>query len=211
MTTADSHRDEGSLHRDYDDEYGGSADSDRPPWDIGTPQPAMLEALAGREVGGRVIDAGCGTGELAIELARRGCEVTGIDISPVAIEIAKSKAGSAGVAVDFRIGDATRMPGIEGPFDAVFDSGLLHSLDGHDQRVYLERLRSLCGTGATVTVLAVSREGDGPDWGETALSLRAAFDDSSWTLTEVSQTEIAYNEDGQRMSMPGFLLTTQHR
>lgn len=205
-----------SSHHDYDNEYGAFADSDladsdRPPWDIGTPQPAMLAALAEHEVGGRVLDAGCGTGELAIELARRGGEVTGVDISPVAIEIAAAKARSAGVTVDFRVGDATEMPGIEGPFRAVYDSGLLHSLDGHDQRVYVDRLRSLCAAGADVTVLAVSGEGDGPDWGETEQSLRAAFDDPAWAPAEISQAEVAYHEDGQRMSMSGYLLTTRRR
>src|ERR1035438_2311996 len=119
--------DKDTPQHEYDDEYRSSADSGRPPWDIGVPQPALLEALAGHQVGHRVIDVGCGTGELAIELARRGCDVTGMDISPAAIEIAESKARSASVAVDFRVGDATRLPGIEGTFDAVFDSGLLHS------------------------------------------------------------------------------------
>jgi ubiquinone/menaquinone biosynthesis C-methylase UbiE len=196
-------------HHEYDDEYGGLDDFDKPPWDIGEPQPALLEALAGHEIGHRVLDAGCGTGELAIELARRGHDVTGIDISSAGIDIAKSKARAAGVAVDFHVGDATEMPGIEGPFDAVVDSGLLHSLDSYDQQHYIARLRSLCRPGADVFVLAVSREGDGPEWGETEQSMRAAFDDSAWSPPKVSQTEVAYNEDGQRHSMPGFLLTTQ--
>jgi SAM-dependent methyltransferase len=196
------------AHHSYDDEYRGSAGSGRPPWDIGEPQPALLAALAGREVGRRVIDVGCGTGELTIELARRGCDATGIDISPVAIEIARSKARSAGLAVSFQVGDATRLPGIEGPFDAVFDSGLLHSLDTDDQRRYVTRLRSLCGTGASIFVLSVSRDG-GPGWGETEQSLRAAFDGSCWSPARISQIEVAYQQGGQRHSMPGLLLTTQ--
>jgi SAM-dependent methyltransferase len=53
-----------------------------------------------------VLDIGCGTGRHAVELARRGYRVTGVDLSPAQIERARSKAAAAGVDVDFRIGDA---------------------------------------------------------------------------------------------------------
>jgi predicted RNA methylase len=49
----------------------------KPPWDIGRPQAAFVEA-AGR-VTGAVLDAGCGTGETALFFAGRGHPVLGID------------------------------------------------------------------------------------------------------------------------------------
>jgi len=62
------------------------------------------------EIGGDrsvpILDIGCGTGRHAIELARRGYGVTGIDLSPSQIERARAKAASAGVAPDLRVGDA---------------------------------------------------------------------------------------------------------
>jgi 2-polyprenyl-3-methyl-5-hydroxy-6-metoxy-1,4-benzoquinol methylase len=42
--------------------------------------------------GGRVLDAGCGTGRLAVELARRGREVVGVDRDPVMLDVARAKA-----------------------------------------------------------------------------------------------------------------------
>jgi SAM-dependent methyltransferase len=53
-----------------------------------------LEALA---AGGRVLDAGCGTGELARELASRGARVDAVDASPLMIERARQLAGAARV------------------------------------------------------------------------------------------------------------------
>jgi 2-polyprenyl-3-methyl-5-hydroxy-6-metoxy-1,4-benzoquinol methylase len=50
---------------------------------------------------GRALDVCCGSGTNTIYLAQNGFEVTGIDISKTAIEIAKKKAEAAGISVDF--------------------------------------------------------------------------------------------------------------
>jgi len=56
--------------------------------------------------GRRVLDAGCGTGTAAIELAQRGAEVVAIDLSPTLVAHAQERAEAAGVhGIDFRSGD----------------------------------------------------------------------------------------------------------
>jgi magnesium-protoporphyrin O-methyltransferase len=55
--------------------------------------------------GRRVLDAGCGTGQLAVELARRGAEVVAVDLSPTLVAHARERAAAAGVAVRFHAGD----------------------------------------------------------------------------------------------------------
>ena len=57
--------------------------------------------------GRRVLDAGCGTGALAIEAARRGAEVVAIDLSPTLVQLARERmpAIAGGGSVDFRSGD----------------------------------------------------------------------------------------------------------
>lgn len=64
----------------------------------------IADALALHD-GARVLDAGCGTGQYAIALALRGCAVTGIDLAPAMIERARTHAGTAGVSIDWRVGD----------------------------------------------------------------------------------------------------------
>lgn len=64
---------------------------------------ALPEDLAGR----RLLDAGCGTGALAVEAARRGAEVVAVDLSPTLVDLARERApGNLGAGrVDFRVGD----------------------------------------------------------------------------------------------------------
>src|SRR5437899_11542967 len=96
------------------------------PWDSGRPSAELVRVLdAGLLPGKTVLEIGCGTGTNAIELARRGYQVTAIDLVDLAVRRAKDTAQRAGVDSDFRVGDATRMD-LGGPFDVVFDPGLHH-------------------------------------------------------------------------------------
>jgi len=67
----------------------------------------LLEELA-LPPGGAVLDIGCGTGRHAIELARRGYAVTGLDLSTAMLARAAAAAKAAGVTVDWLHADATR-------------------------------------------------------------------------------------------------------
>ncbi|MFN8589972.1 MAG: methyltransferase domain-containing protein [Thermomicrobiales bacterium] len=68
--------------------------------------------------GARILDAGCGTGQVAIALAARGARVTGIDLSPEMIRRAETHAAAHGVTIEWRNADISR---IEEPF-AVYDA-----------------------------------------------------------------------------------------
>ena len=59
--------------------------------------------------GAVVLDVGCGTGRHAVELARRGVAVTGVDLSAGMLAEAERRAAAAGVTVDWIRGDATRL------------------------------------------------------------------------------------------------------
>ncbi len=67
----------------------------------------LLGMLPDDLTGARLLDAGCGTGALALEAARRGADVVGIDISPQLISIASDRTASDSASrnVSFRAGD----------------------------------------------------------------------------------------------------------
>ncbi|MFI6327529.1 class I SAM-dependent methyltransferase [Micromonospora chersina] len=195
---------------DYDEVYRDTADSGGPPWDIGGPQPALAAVLDAGVRGPKVLDIGCGAGDLAIALARRGHQVTAVDISRVAIDQARAKAAGEGLTVHFEVQDATRLSLPSAPFDSIFDSGLLHSLvrrGGDAADAYLASLPRLAAPGATVFVLAVSLA-DGQGWGVTEDLLRAGFPAPEWTGTEIEEIQVAAETDGGRLALPGFLLRT---
>ncbi len=100
----------------------------RPPWDSGISPPELFNFISNRPVG-RAIDIGCGTGTNVVTLAQHGWQVTGIDFVPRAIQIAKRKAKKANVKADLRVGDATKLKGIEGPFELALDLGCFHGIE----------------------------------------------------------------------------------
>ena len=64
----------------------------------------LLSWLPADMTGQRLLDAGCGTGALAVEAARRGAQVVAIDVARSLVEIARNRAPS-GLAIDWRVGD----------------------------------------------------------------------------------------------------------
>ena len=77
------------------------------------------ELTAGAAPGADVLEVAPGPGYLAIEIARLGHRVIGLDISRTMVEIARSNAAAVGVGADFRQGDASAMPFAEESFDLV--------------------------------------------------------------------------------------------
>jgi ubiquinone/menaquinone biosynthesis C-methylase UbiE len=69
--------------------------------------------------GKRILDLGCGTGNYALELAKRGAIVTGIDASMDMLVTAREKAKAAGLRIAFLQGKAEDMPFKAGSFDAL--------------------------------------------------------------------------------------------
>jgi magnesium-protoporphyrin O-methyltransferase len=78
----------------------------------------LLSWLPDDLTGKRVLDAGCGTGALAVEAAKRGAEVVAVDVSPTLVDIARERMGDVGPGrIDFRAGDM--LDPAHGEFDHV--------------------------------------------------------------------------------------------
>ena len=94
-------------------------------YDFLTPERSVMEVegvvgLLGLPVGSAILDLCCGHGRHAVELAKRGYRVTGLDLSEVFLRHARETAEAEGVDVRWVEGDMRRIP-FEGEFDAVIN------------------------------------------------------------------------------------------
>jgi SAM-dependent methyltransferase len=113
--------------------------------------------------GERVLDLATGTGITAIAARERGAVVTGVDLTPELLAIARSKANEAGFTdIDFREGDAEALPFADAAFDVVV------STCGHmfapDQENVASELARVTRQGGRVVFLAWTPEGGIGSW-----------------------------------------------
>jgi len=157
------------------------------PWDIGRPQPAVVRLASEGGFAGAVLDAGCGTGENALDLASLGLSVLGVDVAGTALVIAREKAAERGIAVEFAEVDALQLDRLGRRFDTVLDCGLFHTFDGDERPRYVASLASVTERDGTLYVVCFSE--DGPDTGPHPVSqeeLRAAFNPSTgWNVAAI--------------------------
>lgn len=103
----------------------------------------------------RAIDLGCGSGTHAVWLAQQGFDVVGVDLSPLAIEMASNRAAAAGVRVHFLAADLLALPDLDPPFQFFFDRGCYHIFRRDGQAdCYLDVVAGLTGLDARGLVLA---------------------------------------------------------
>ena len=86
---------------------------------ITTPCAARLVKWAGVRSGQRVLDVACGTGVVSVTAARVGARVTGLDLTPELLELARENGRIAGVEIEWHEGDVEKLPFGDATFDFV--------------------------------------------------------------------------------------------
>lgn len=207
---------------DFDGAYRGEAVLDGVegvPWNIGEPQPAIAELIAGGDVTSPVLDAGCGVGETALALAADDYRAVGLDSSPSAIERARSEADRRGLAAEFAVADITAFDGYDGRFATVVDSTLFHSLPVAARPDYLRAIARAARPGAVLHVLVfderlpwpVEARPNGVGEAELRTAVRPFWDVDTITPSTIrafvpgGMADLATDEKGRTM-MPAFLL-----
>ncbi len=120
----------------------------------------LVQSLLAHTGGRRVLDAGCGTGRIAIELARRGMSVTGVDADQEMLSVAQEKSpGLAWARCD--LADAGHLQAVAaGPFDLVLLAGnvMIFLAPGTEQQVLVNLSQPLVPGGLLVAGFSLNTD-----------------------------------------------------
>ena len=113
--------------------------------------------------GQRLLDLGCGTGTFAIAIKRKyqNVEVIGVDPDPKALARALRKTERAALSIQFDQGFAEALPYLDGTFDHVFSTLMLHHLPTSVKRAALRQACRVLKPGGSLHLLDMA--GDAPD------------------------------------------------
>lgn len=132
------------------------------PWADLKPHPLLASWLAGTSApaqGARALDIGCGLGDNAAAIARKGWRVTGFDLSPRAIGWAKSRFPT----LDFVAADLFAPPlAWDRAFDLVHECYTLQALPDAPRAEAMRQIAGFVRPGGTLLVVARARDGRGP-------------------------------------------------
>jgi SAM-dependent methyltransferase len=125
------------------------------PWDTGRPSSELQRILSRNAIEPcHALEIGCGTGTNSVWLAQQGFEVTGIDLAPLAVELAKSRAAAAGVNVHFVVADVLGLPDLGGSFSFFFDRGCYHAVRRDAPEQYAPAVARQLASGGRGLILA---------------------------------------------------------
>lgn len=167
---------------------------------------------------GRALDLGCAVGRNTIYLASRGWVTTGVEIAARDLDIARRKAGKAGVAPRLVPGDVTRLEELDigDTYELLFDGGCLHMIPAARRDAYAAGVTRVAAPGAVLILVGFAPLPVG-GVGVTADELRSRL--PGWDLTDaqpVPGEEMAETLPGasplrRRALLRGWLRATRYR
>ena len=144
------------VARDYDDWYltkmGNLVDE---------VETGLAFELFSPERGMTVLDVGCGTGNFSLKLARKGCLVTGVDISRQMLGAAAEKAAAEGLDIDFQPMDVYELKFPDESFDAVFSMAAFEFIK--DPERAMDQIFRVTKKSGRVMIGTINRDSS---WGE---------------------------------------------
>lgn len=164
------------------------------PWEDAADHPPFVDTLSdllsreeqGREPPfGRALDLGTGSAIWAVELARRGWQVTGVDIVQKALARGHERIKDAGVDVQLVQGDVTDLESAEigSGYELLLDSGTFHDFSSAQRTAMARSLTAVAAPEATLFLLVWPRRRRPLIRGADREHVEATFPE--WTITDV--------------------------
>lgn len=161
------------------------------PWDRGGSSPALrrwLEADALKH--GRILVPGCGRGHEAVELARHGFQVTGLDIAPTALKLLETELAAAGLTAETVCADALAWRP-DTPFDAIYEQTCLCALQPEQWPAYERQLFRWLKPGGHLYALFMQTGRDGgPPFHCELAEMRTLFPEERWAWEEAEAERV---------------------
>ena len=183
----------GKTPEEWKDVYR-HGDEGQYPWELGKPRDFLVQLVEdGMIQGKRALDVCCGLGTNGLYLAEKGFDVTGIDISEKAVEVANQKAVKIGRGGNIRFVAQSFMNMDYEPesFDFALDIGCFHHVPEDDRRTCIENVHRVLRPGGRYLLMCFS-DSMGREWNHFSDSqLRNLFSHrfDILTLDEVASLE----------------------
>ena len=133
-------------------------------WELGKPRLLLVEYMEkGLLPKGRALDLCCGAGTNTVYLAQNGFDVTGIDISKTAIEIARKKAHQAKVSINFLSESFINLSFNDEEFNFIFDMGCFHHVEVEERQKFIVGVHQVLKTGGIYMLTCFSYK-NGRGW-----------------------------------------------
>ncbi len=130
-------------------------------WSLEFPSPELIGVLMALEMpkGTKCLDVGCGSGADLEHLVEKGFDVTGLDISPVAINIVQKRLEAKNLKAQLLVGDILNMSLGNEKFDFVTDRGCLHHIANEKRNIYADVIGKAIKPGGYLLIRGCRIEG----------------------------------------------------
>ncbi|MFQ6038978.1 MAG: class I SAM-dependent methyltransferase [Candidatus Aminicenantales bacterium] len=126
------------------------------PWHSGQPDRRLVKLIKQNRIQkGSALDLCSGDGTNSLYLASKGFRVTGVDISPTAVEIARARAARRKLSCDYHVGSVLEFPYSQ-TYDFIFDRGCFHHIPKKRKPDYVRLVHRLLNPGGKFYLLCFS-------------------------------------------------------
>jgi ubiquinone/menaquinone biosynthesis C-methylase UbiE len=162
------------------------------PWELGKPRKGLVELVkSGLVASGKVLDLCCGAGTNTAYLAKKGFDVTALDISDEAVRYANKKAREEEVDINLLVGDNLRLPFKSEEFDFAFDFGCFHHVKPDNRTTFITGVHRVLKPKSAYFLVCFSDK-NGPAWNhfrkQQIVNLFTGYFDIEW-IKHVSSVE----------------------